>query len=77
MVLKKILYHLKMCSEGNKTNFRFCRKRIRRTLLHLFPMDSFKKEERERGCKHKIQSLSGAYACHDIGISPNAKEQSR
>lgn len=65
-----------MCSECNKTNFMFFRKRIS-MLLHLFPLESFKKEERERGVKYKNHLLSGAYACHEVGISHNAKEQSR
>lgn len=57
-----------MCGEGNKT-FSFCRKRVRRTLLNLFPLELFKKKEKKIGNKHKIQLLSEAYTYHDIGIS--------
>lgn len=58
-------------------NFRFCRKRIRRTLLYLFLWESLKQEEREKGVKYQNQLLSGAYACNEICISCKAKEQSR
>lgn len=60
---------------GRQQNLRFCRKRIRRTVLYLFLWESLKQEEREKGVKYQNQLLSGAYACNEICISCKAKEQ--